>query len=153
MCFFTFFRFALAPRDTTGAETRPPFACAAIPHGALVAAGVAAARIGWRKLFVCVFGVDCLDPTPAVLLPLLARSRAARWFGWPELNCCRPPVSDMEEVAGEGGALLPIRRTNEEFIRESERADMGGVGGVGEGAGVERTDPASLQPLLPCVAR
>ena len=56
----------------------------------------------------------------------------------------------MEEVAGDGGALPPIRRTNEEFIRESERADMGGVG---EGAGVERTEPASLQPLLPCVAR
>ena len=39
---------------------------------------------------------------------------------------------------------------DDEFIRESERADMGGVG---EGAGVERTEPASLQPLLPCVAR
>ena len=57
----------------------------------------------------------------------------------------------MDEVAGDGGALLPTRRTNEEFIRESERAYMGGVG---YGAGVERTDPdASLQPLLPCVAR
>jgi hypothetical protein len=144
----TFFRCALAPRDTTGAETRPPLACAAIPHGALAAAGVAAAGVGWRKLFVCVFGVGCRG---SALLPRLARSRAARWFGCPELNCCRPPVSDMDEVAGDGGALLPTRRTNEEFIRESERADMGGVG---DGAGVERTDPdASLQPLLPCVAR
>ena len=59
----------------------------------------------------------------------------------------------MDELAGDGGALLPIRRTSDGFIRadESDRADMGGVG---EGAGVERTEPASLHPLLlPCVAR